>query len=158
MSRFCVIKDTREKDGWDFPESNTCLGTVIKKLDTGDYSAKGYEDLVCIERKKSTSEIANNISQPRFKRELERMQKFKYRFLICEFSFRDVKQFPLNSGIPEKALANLKISSNYLMRCISEIQILYGINVVFADNRETAMHAVYNILRRISEIEEPCPE
>lgn len=156
--RFLIIRDTREKDGWDFPESNSCAGMIIKKLDTGDYSLKGYEDMICIERKKSSGEIANNISQMRFKKELERMRNFKYRFIVCEFPFKDLKQFPLNSGIPERALSSLRISNNYLMRFISEIQILYGINVVFADNKETAVHAVYNIFKRITEIEEPCPE
>ena len=60
MSKFTVIRDTREKKGhgWWFDESSHCTGTEVKKLDVGDYSIKGREEIVCIERKESVSEIA----------------------------------------------------------------------------------------------------
>ena len=90
MNKFLVIKDTRERDGWYFKESNYCQGMVDKKLDTGDYSVEGLEDVLCIERKGSVSELANNIVDKRFDRELERMRDFKYKFLILEFSINDI--------------------------------------------------------------------
>ena len=33
MNKFLVIKDTRERDGWYFKESNYCQGMVDKKLE-----------------------------------------------------------------------------------------------------------------------------
>ena len=84
MSKFLVVKDTREKDGWYFKESDYCQGMIDQKLDTGDYSVQGLEDVLCIERKGSVSEIANNIVDKRFDRELDRMKEFKYKFLILE--------------------------------------------------------------------------
>ena len=43
MSKFTIIRDTREKKGhgWWFDESSHCTGTEVKKLDVGDYSIKG---------------------------------------------------------------------------------------------------------------------
>ena len=68
---YLVIKDTREKQGWDFPQSHSCVGTSIEKLDTGDYTIDGHRDTLCVERKGSVSEFAGNLVQEkeRFVRE-----------------------------------------------------------------------------------------
>jgi ERCC4-type nuclease len=58
-NNFTIIVDTREQKPWSF-ENYT---TAIRKLDTGDYSIEGLEHLLCIERKRSVSEIANKIMQ-----------------------------------------------------------------------------------------------
>ena len=60
---FKVIKDTREQEGYYFSEYGTCLGMVERKLDTGDYSIEGLEDLICIERKGCAEELAQNLGQ-----------------------------------------------------------------------------------------------
>ena len=60
---FTIIVDTREQTPWEFGFHNTAK----RKLDTGDYSMEGYESLFTIERKRSVSEIANNLSENRFK-------------------------------------------------------------------------------------------
>ena len=61
-SDFNIIIDTREQQAWEFPRH----ATANKKLDTGDYSLAGMEEVLCIERKKSVSEIASNITEKRF--------------------------------------------------------------------------------------------
>ena len=69
---FTIIKDTREQDGYTFESSSsryhTCNGMISRKLDTGDYSIEGLEDKLCIERKASVVEFANNVghAQVRF--------------------------------------------------------------------------------------------
>ena len=52
MSRFTVIRDTREKDGhgWWFDEDAYCAGTETSKVDIGEYTIKDKELLLCIER------------------------------------------------------------------------------------------------------------
>ena len=75
---FKIIKDTREQEGYTFEPSSSryhkCEGMVVRKLDTGDYSLEGLEDKVCIERKASVVEFANNIGHDavRFAKEIER--------------------------------------------------------------------------------------
>ena len=53
---FTIIIDTREQQPWTFEHYTT----ANRKLDTGDYSVEGLENLLAIERKKSINEIANN--------------------------------------------------------------------------------------------------
>ena len=80
--RFNVIRDTREqKNFWLFANYDEVVNVIDQKLDTGDYTIEGLEENLCIERKHSISELAKNIAEDRFERELERMSKFYYSYL-----------------------------------------------------------------------------
>jgi len=147
---FKIICDTREKIAWSF-SSNFCEELVHKKLDTGDYSIEGLEDKLCIERKKSISEFAGNVSSSAFLNELERMRKYEYKYLILEFSVDDVLQFPLGCGIPKQKRRLIKISAQYIMRRISEIQVEYGVHVIFAGDLDNALYIASNIMKRVYE-------
>ena len=75
MKNYTVIKDTREQDGWIFAPYDRCEGMEVDTLHTGDYTLKGFEDIVCVERKASVSEIATNLGKKKkaFYNEMERM-------------------------------------------------------------------------------------
>ena len=154
---FTIIKDTREKKGYTFEASRTkyhvCKGMVLRKLDTGDYSIEGLEDKICIERKASVVELANNVGfdKRRFVSEIERMKEFPHRFLILEFSLTDLMNFPEGSDIPEKEISKLKISNKYMLRFLMELQINDNINVIFCDSKKNAKWTVLSILKRINE-------
>ena len=154
---FTIIKDTREKKGYTFEASRTkyhvCKGMVLRKLDTGDYSIEGLEDKICIERKASVVELANNVGfdKRRFTNEIERMKDFPHRFLILEFSLTDLMSFPEGSDIPEKEISKLKISNKYMLRFLMELQINENINVIFCDSKKNAKWTVLSILKRINE-------
>ena len=150
-NKFTVIRDTREQNGWFFKESDYCSGMVDRKLDTGDYSIEGLEDILCIERKASTAEIANNFVDKRFDRELERMTDFEFRFLLLEFSLEDVRAFPVGSDIPKKTWSKLRVSGNFLMKKITEIQTHYGVHVVPCGDKLSAWHMASSIMKRIYE-------
>ena len=117
---FTVIKDTREQDGYTFIKEKArgfeCLGMINKKLDTGDYSLLGFEDKICIERKASTSELANNLGKDkyRFLKEIERMRAFPHKFIILEFTLEDLMNFPEGAGIPQENLNSIKITNKYM--------------------------------------------
>ena len=74
---------------------------AVAKLDTGDYSVAGLEEVLCIERKKSVSEIANNIVEKRYKDWTKRMSKYKYKFLMLEFDLDDVYRYPRIHDVPK---------------------------------------------------------
>ena len=147
---FTAIIDTREKEPWILLGS-TINSVVVEKLDTGDYSVKGLEDQLCIERKRSVSELAMNVSQPRFKNELDRMMAYKHRFLVLEFSIQDIMDYPVGSGIPKARWSSLKIKGGYIMLCLSQFQVKYGIHVVFAGNANHAEYCGINIMKRAYE-------
>lgn len=95
---YTVIKDTREQDGWFFSQYDKCNGTELGTLHTGDYTLKGFEDVVCIERKASVSELANNLGKKKkaFYNEMQRIKDFPFKFLLFEFSFSDLAEYPLS--------------------------------------------------------------
>ncbi len=124
-----VIKDTREKkqgNGWFFDNME------IKTMKTGDYTLAGYEDSFVIERKCSTGEVAKNIVEERFVRELERMENFKWPFIILEFDMVDLTHFPENSGIPKDMWPKLRINAGFILKKICEYQIKYKTKILFA--------------------------
>lgn len=154
VDKFFVIRDTREKVGvWNFPEDDRCLGTKTQTLKTGDYSMEGYEDILCIERKKTVSEFAGNVFQARFKKELIRMEEFKYRFIIFEFAFEDMMKYPVGCYIPSYKQNFLKVTPQYMLRFVAEMQVVYGIHVVFGNTKMGAEKMAYSIMKRVQEKE-----
>lgn len=147
MDDFTVVIDTREQLPWEFGLHSTAK----KKLDTGDYSIEGLEHLLCIERKRSVSEIANNISEKRFKNVLERMTNIPYRFILLEFDLEDIYTFPVGSDIPKKMWEHLKITSKYILKYITEIQLHYGVHILFCGCSENAEKMAVSIMKRVYE-------
>lgn len=131
--KYSVLRDKKEKANyWDFPGSSICTGTKWVDLPTGDYTLVGYEDILSIERKWSTGEFATNINEARFFRELERLDKFAHPFLILEFDYADILSFPANSGIPKKVWPKLKVTPNYMVKKLTEIDLNFRTKIIFA--------------------------
>lgn len=144
---FTIIVDTREQMPWEFGFHNTAK----RKLDTGDYSIEGFESLFTIERKKSVSEIANNITESRFKDVLERLGSIPHSFMIMEFSLDEIYQFPVGSDVPKKMWDKLRISGNYIIKYLIEAQLNYNIHILFCDDAENAERVAVSIMKRIYE-------
>lgn len=147
MDEFVVVVDTREQQPWEFG----LHVTAKRKLETGDYSIEGLEHLLCIERKKSVSEIANNITEKRFKDVLERMSKIPYSFILLEFDLEDVYSYPVGSDIPKKLWDSLRISGNYILKYLTLIQLNYGIHLLFCGDAENAEKMAVSIMKRTYE-------
>lgn len=139
-----VIIDTREKQQLFFSDE---FVTHSEALKTGDYSIKGFESVFAIERKASTAEIANNLFEDRFYDELQRLMLMPYKFLLCEFTLRDVLSFPINSGIPKWRWKKLRLTGNFIHKKLVEIQVDYGIHVVYAGDH--AAEAAETIIKKI---------
>lgn len=153
--RFNIIKDTREKEGsWQFKNARNVDLVIDHKLDTGDYSIQGLESLLSIERKRNINEFASNITQARFKNELDRLKEFKYKYIICEFGYQDVVNWPDSSKLPPEKKFHIRTSNKYVMRWISEIQVLYNIHLLFCFNTRIAEWSAINIMRRVYEQEQ----
>lgn len=144
---FTIIVDTREQIPWEFGFHDTAK----KKLDTGDYSIEGFEDILAIERKKSVSEIATNLSESRFKDVLQRLSKIKHPYMVFEFSLDEVYSFPVGSDIPKRMWDKLKISGNYIIKRLIEIQLEYNIQIVFCDDSSNAEKFSASLMKRIYE-------
>jgi ERCC4-type nuclease len=152
--KFFVIRDTREKEGYEFNNFNTCAGMIEQKLDTGDYSIQGLEDKICIERKGCVEELAINLGQKKytFLNEIERMKVFPHKYLILEFSLQDLINFPQHTRIPVRNKSALKITGKYMLKCLIEFELYNDVHVLFCGDRRNAFLAVSSIFKRINEM------
>lgn len=128
-NRYRVARDTREQKGhgWMFDPSETCSGTLIKTLKTGDYTLVGYEDILAIERKGTVQEFVQNITQKEkwacFKEELFRMEDMPAAFIVCEFTLDDVLRYPAGSSLPYSVQKKIRISPQFYLKRLLEIEL-----------------------------------
>jgi len=129
LPKYTIIRDSREKEGsgWRFNATAKCNGTVIRKLDTGDYSIEGMEHLITIERK-SISDLWGTLTtgKDRFHREMQRAVHIPSRYIIIEGSLKDVYSGCYFS----------KVSPEFILSSLASLEFDYGIRVVFADKRK----------------------
>jgi len=154
LRKYVILKDTREKTGWDFNSFDRCLAVRRWGLATGDYTARGLEKHLAIERKASTGELALNIGKElkRFEAEMERMSHFRWAYIICEFSIDDLMSFPENSGIPKKNWEFVRMNGGYMWKKISEFKEEYNVITLFCGNKEDAEERAMVLLDEVSEI------
>ena len=82
-----VIVDTREKAPWCLEPLRCERGTLV----TGDYTIRGLEALVVLERKSLPDFAACcGSGRERFERELDRMRAFPHRALVLEVAWHDI--------------------------------------------------------------------
>jgi ERCC4-type nuclease len=146
---FTIIIDTREQQPWSFEHYTT----ANRKLDTGDYSIEGLEDVICIERKKSINEIANNITESRFIDVVDRMSKFKYAFMLLEFNLEQVLNYPIGSNLPRRLWGKIKITPAFIMKHILELQLNHNIKIMFCGSPSNAEKTAEFILKKVHYIE-----
>ena len=155
MGKFLLVRDTREKvdHGYSWPEDNDGQGTIIRKIEFGDYSIEGLDNKIFLDRKQNVSELAKNVIEKRFEKLLENIRDFRYKFLLCEFSFEDLCKYPVGSEIPPKLWRRVRIRSNFLQGWLAKITLDYGVNVIFAHDAKKAEKFCYTLLKRIHKLE-----
>jgi DNA excision repair protein ERCC-4 len=118
-----AVVDTREQTPLNlFPMTEIRAG-----LQTGDYSLAGLERLIAVERK-SPSDFLGCVGQDRerFDRELERIVAYRYRALVIECTYEE-----LRSGSPA-VYGRSRVTP----------QAARGVHVQFVDSRDGAQHFV----------------
>jgi ERCC4-type nuclease len=87
-SSVVAIIDSREQ----MPLNLVPLRTEVRALPTGDYSLRGLEHVVCIERK-SLDDLLGCVGRDRerFERELQRMLAYQVRVLLIEASWPQIE-------------------------------------------------------------------
>lgn len=141
---FEIIIDTREQYPWDFKSP---LIMKTEKLDSGDYSIAGHEDKFVIERKATTSELFKNVTEKRFTEEIERLSDYKKAFIICEFPFDYIIDYPIGSTIPKRYWKGLRVKPQFVIKFLSNIQIKYGINIIYAGSRDNAIIIAQSLMK-----------
>lgn len=146
---FTIIVDTREQQPWSFDQ----YAKANRKLDTGDYSVEGLENVLAIERKKSINEIANNIIESRFKDVIDRLSKVKYAYILLEFDLENVLSYPIGSSLPKHMWSKVKISPSFIMKHILEWQMFHNIKVAFCGCPSNAEKMAEYIMNKVYYLE-----
>ncbi len=138
-----LIQDTREKQPWDFEGDEKFAEVKVKKLDYGDYSIEGLEDVICIERKANANELFQNFSanKARIIAEMERMQACKLRFLVVEQTLEQLlytKSYFVVTGGRMRG-NNPRYAPAVVINGLQELMMQYGVHVIFGGKKAKAM-------------------
>ncbi len=125
---FVVVIDTREQTPLFTQSLQKGLMIVRDTLDVGDYSIRGFEHQIAVERK-TIPDLLNCLGndRERFKRELEKLKPLEWRVITVEGTEDELLQFHDFSLIhPETT-----------RQSIVSINIRYGIQFYFSSKRST---------------------
>lgn len=151
-----IIQDTREKEPWNFSSFSNCKGQIVSKVDAGDYIIQGKETLITIDRKKSPAELANNLGmyRERFANEMQRMQDFTHRYVICEFPYELLLMFPKGSGLPKQVQRKIRARGKFLASQVQRLSEEYDVKFLFCSNREEAQERAMELFQEAIENDE----
>ena len=121
-----IIVDSREQTPLSFPE-----GVEVERggLYTGDYTAKGLERHLSIERK-SIADLVGSLTsgRERFERELHRLRGYHFKRLLVIGSREEIVAGNYRS----------KASPRSILGSLDAFEVRYDVPVVFADEVEGA--------------------
>ena len=128
-----IIVDSREKNPLNFTVS-----TEVAGLKTGDYSVKGVEDKIAIERK-TINDLVGSLSteRERFQRELLRGKSLEFFALVIETTFDQLIQGKYKSKMTPQAVA----------QSLFAFQVRYDLHIWLASNRRHAGYIVEGLLK-----------
>lgn len=130
--------DTREQRPYSFPDGWPVMKATLK---TGDMTLLGHEDVFVIERK-SLNDLVGCIFTDRFRRELERLREYKHAFLAIEASIYKIE------NMLEKICPQSKAKPASVIGFLQSVPLLYGVHVLFLDDRKTAEKYVAGLLEK----------
>ena len=148
LAPFTIVIDTREQAGYDFRGFKAdadkryaplVIPIEIGTLQTGDYSLKGYEDRIAIERK-SKADCFSTFSQgrDRFERELERMRSMDFAAVVVEATLGSCQTDP-----PE----HTKFSFKSFYRSYIRWMVRYRVPFIFCPTKNEAERATMRMLQ-----------
>lgn len=131
---FIMIQDVREKK----PIFEPAPWIINQHLKTGDYSIKGFEDMITIERK-SIVDLYGSMSGGRKKleKELERMKKMKWYGMMIEGCEDKV--------LRKQSYAKMEPNQMYHSLCSFELR---GVHIYYAKLKQDARDWILSRLTR----------
>ncbi|MBX3743814.1 MAG: ERCC4 domain-containing protein [Verrucomicrobiae bacterium] len=127
--RPCIVVDSREQTPLAFRR----LASVVGTLGTGDYSARGLEHHLVVERK-SVADLIGSLGpeRERFERELHRLRGFVFPRLLIVGTEAEV--------IAGRYRSNMKPRS--VMASLHAFEARYGVPIVWVADPESAARLV----------------
>ncbi len=135
-----IIVDTREQCPYKFEAEQYAAATVeTAGLATGDYSLRGFENQIALERK-SLDDLAQTLTagRDRFSRECQRGRGLAYFALVIESSLEDIKNHRYKS----------KMTPQALLQSLAAFSVRYGLHVIWAGSRQGGEYLTFSILQK----------
>ena len=136
-SQVTILIDSREQHPFNF----TPMKMEETTLQSGDYTIRGLEDYVRVERKELSDLVSCfTTGRDRFKRELERLKAFPKRLVVVEAPYEDLVNGNYRSNLhPNSATGAIE---SWMGR--------YQITFMFCGNRRAAQEFVNGYLFKIA--------
>lgn len=133
---FYLIQDTREQK----PLFKPAPWIIEKGLKSGDYSIKGFEDTIAIERK-SINDLYGSlgVGRKRFEAELGRLLDYAWKGLLIEGP---------ESKLYDEVHKFSSLHPNSLFHSLSRIEVFYGLHIYYAKKPYQARWWVLSRLTR----------
>ena len=130
---FTVLVDDREKKAWDLPYK-----IEKKRLATGDYTIKGFEKVIAIEKKSGLIELLNDLAngyRPTFERFLKRLSKYPVKVIVVEDTLSELSISRALMHIRKKSRGKARLTARTIYYWVAEIAVKYNIPIVFVGKR-----------------------
>lgn len=132
-----VIVDTREQVPWSF-EHDPSISIAREKLDAGDYSVRGFEKRIAIERKSIDDWVGTVMRErTRFYRELELLREYEFRCVIIEASVRQITEKAYRSNAAPASV----------MGFVCEVFVAQSVPVLLGGTRADSQILAASLLR-----------
>ena len=131
-----ILVDDREKKGWTFLKQSYTIERT--RLKTADYTIKGYEDIIAIEKKSGLRELFGNLTscnRQRFIRFLDRLSKYPIKAIVVDEAL-SFERMSYHLMLLRKK-SNCGLTPNTIYYWLDRISIYYGIPVIFAGPKST---------------------
>ena len=133
-----ILTDTREQRPYSFRDYQTPI--EAEALSCGDYSLKGFQDRIAVERKSLNDLIAclTGSDRTRFEKELARAGSYERFAVVVEASLQDVSFNRYRSAMEPHAV----------LQSVTAFYIRYGIPFLFCGDRGGAEYMTYSIIQK----------
>lgn len=145
IKRPSIIQDTREKKPIDFKDDMDFPSVVVRKLNCGDYSLDGFEDIIVIERKANGDELLSNITteKERLDAEFQLMGNIKHKFVVIESEISEICNPKSYYG--SKFFKNPAAAPAIVLNYLTNLMVHHNIHVIFAGARSKSI--IKNLLK-----------
>lgn len=140
-----VVRDDREKKPYSFDSVPVNFTVSTARLETGDYTVAGFEDVFAIERK-SIPDLIQSVTWGRknFEAEIQRAQSFAEWAIIIEGVPSDVNKYIQKA----RRRYGAKVHPNQVHGTVNGWNKHKGANFIWAGSREEAEIMTYEKLDR----------
>ena len=147
---YTIYVDDREKKGiWHIDHMQ--FKFVKKRLAVADYTIKGYEDIIAVEKKSGFKEFIGNLTgakRPKFEKYLEKLSEYELGVIVIEGNYSSLQRV-------FRELKFSKMTPEGVFHWTHKILAEYGIPVITMDckehNKDLFLYALFDQLLQEAE-------